>query len=259
MRALLSLLYGLAAYLASMATLAYFIGFSANLLVPRSVDFGGPQAGLVQALVADVLLLALFGLQHSVMARRGFKAWWTRLVPAVVERSSFLVASCLALAAMFRFWMPIATPVVWRVEAPVAVALLWGGFGLGWLVAGLSTFLLDHFELFGLRQAVSALTGREIPPASFRIPLFYRWVRHPLYLGFLLGFWSVPVMTLGRLVFALGLSVYVLVGIAFEESDLLRVFGERYRVYRGQVGMLVPRVRAPRRDAGTRTPDNGAR
>lgn len=243
MRALFSILYGLLAYLACMATLLYFVGFSANLWVPKSVDVGG-GAGWPEALGTDLLLLVLFGVQHSVMARRGFKRWWTQLVPEVVERSTYVVATCVVLVLMFRFWVPIDTPVVWRVEHETARAALWALFALGWAVVVASTYLLDHFELFGLRQVFSAWTGRAAPAAAFRTPLLYRYVRHPLYVGFLLGFWSVPVMTAGRLLFALGLSAYILVGIAFEERDLLRQFGERYRAYRRSVGMLVPRARA---------------
>lgn len=242
MRALFSVLYGLAAYLLFQATLLYFIGFSANLFVPRSVDVG-PAATWPTALGIDLLLLALFGLQHSVMARQGFKRWWTRLVPAVVERSTYCVATCAVLALMFWCWLPITVPLVWQVENRVGVALLWGLFWTGWLIALVSTFLIDHFELFGLRQVFLRLRQRPLPEAHFRTPLLYRCVRHPLYTGFLLTFWSVPVMTAGRLLFALGFSAYILIGIAFEERDLVRQFGEHYRRYRKQVGMLLPKVR----------------
>lgn len=259
MRGLLSLLYGLAAYVACLATVLYFIGFSGNLLVPRSVDHGA-GAPWAEALATNLLLLALFGVQHSVMARRGFKRWWTRLVPPVVERSTYVVATCAVLALMFRFWVPIEAPVVWQVEHGAGVALLWGLFGLGWLVMLISTFLISHFELFGLQQITVDLTQRAMPEVQFRTPLFYRYVRHPLYAGLLLTFWAVPVMTAGRLLFALGLSAYVLIGIAFEERDLLQQFGERYRAYREQVGMLIPHARWPRRTAGdgSRCPDQGA-
>ncbi|MEP6504058.1 MAG: methanethiol S-methyltransferase [Betaproteobacteria bacterium] len=248
MRGLLSFLYGVAAYLAGVATLLYFIGFSADLLVPKSVD-SGVGAPPLQAIATDVALLALFGLQHSVMARRGFKRWWTRVVAPAVERSTYLVATCIALALLFRFWVPIATPVAWHVDRGAVVALLWSLYGLGWLLVLVSTFLLNHFELFGLQQVFARLTGRAIPDGGFRTPLLYRYVRHPLYAGLLLGLWAVPVMTAGRLLFAVGLSAYILIGIAFEERDLLAQFGERYRTYREQVGMLLPRGRSPRRSA----------
>jgi len=245
MRGLLSFVYGVAAYAACLATLFYFIGFSANLLVPTSVDLG-VDAPWVDALVADLLLLALFGVQHSVMARRSFKDWWTRVVPAAVERSTYLLATCAVLLLMFRFWVPIHAPVVWRVEQPAGAALLWGLFAVGWLLVLVSTFLLDHFELFGLQQVFARLRHRAAPETQFRTPLLYRYVRHPLYSGLLLTFWSVPVMTAGRLLFALGFTAYILIGIAFEERDLLRQFGERYRAYREQVGMLIPHPRSRR-------------
>jgi len=248
MRGLISLLYGAAAYVACLATLLYFIGFSGNLWVPKSVDLGA-SAPWAEAVGTDLLLLTLFGVQHSAMARRGFKRWWTRIVPPAVERSTYVVATCAALTLLFRCWLPIEAPVVWQVERREGVALLWGIFGLGWLVVLVSTFLIDHFELFGLRQAFARLTRRELPQARFRTPMLYRFVRHPLYLGLLLSLWSVPVMTAGRLLFALGFSVYILIGIGFEERDLLRQFGEIYRTYREQVGMLIPHATSPRRTA----------
>jgi methanethiol S-methyltransferase len=245
MRGLLSFLYGVAAYVACLATLVYFIGFSGNLLVPKSVDFGA-GARWLEALGTNLLLLALFGVQHSVMARRGFKRWWTRVVPAAVERSTYNVATCVVLALMFWLWVPIKAPVIWQVEQSAGVALLWGMFGVGWLLVVLSTFLINHFELFGLQQVFARLTRRAPPEGQFQTPLLYRYVRHPLYVGLLLTLWSVPVMTAGRLLFALGLSAYILIGIGFEERDLLQQFGGRYRAYREQVGMLIPRVTSPR-------------
>ena len=248
MRRLSSFVYGVVAYAACLATLLYLIGFSGNLLVPRSVD-SGADAPWVEALVADLLLLALFGVQHSVMARRGFKQWWTRVVPAAVERSTYVLATCAVLALMFRFWVPIHAPVIWRVEQGAGVALLWGLFALGWVLALASTFQIDHFELFGLQQVFARLTQRAAPETRFKTPLLYRYVRHPLYSGLLLAFWSVPVMTAGRLLFALGSTAYILIGIAFEERDLVRQFGERYRTYRDEVGMLIPHA-AWKRTAG---------
>jgi len=248
MRRLSSFVYGVVAYAACLATLLYLIGFSGNLLVPRSVD-SGADAPWGEALVADLLLLALFGVQHSVMARRGFKQWWTRVVPAAVERSTYVLATCAVLALMFRFWVPIHAPVIWRVEQGAGVALLWGLFALGWVLALASTFQIDHFELFGLQQVFARLTQRAAPETRFKTPLLYRYVRHPLYSGLLLAFWSVPVMTAGRLLFALGSTAYILIGIAFEERDLVRQFGERYRTYRDEVGMLIPHA-AWKRTAG---------
>jgi protein-S-isoprenylcysteine O-methyltransferase Ste14 len=247
-RGILSFLYGVAAYVACLAALLYFVAFSGNLLVPKSVDVGA-SAAWFEALVIDLLLLALFGVQHSVMARQGFKRWWTRVVPPPVERSTYVVATCAVLVLLFWFWMPITAPVVWQVERTPAIAILWTLFGLGWMLVLVSTFLLNHFELFGLQQVFARLTHRVLPEAEFRTPLLYRYVRHPLYAGLLLGLWSGPVMTAGRLLFALGLSVYILIGVTFEERDLLRQFGERYRIYKKQVGMLIPRGKSSRRSA----------
>ena len=249
MRGILSFLYGVAAYVACLAALLYFVAFSGNLLVPKSVDVGAGAAWF-EALVTDLLLLALFGVQHSVMARQGFKRWWTRVFPPPLERSTYVVATCAVLAFMFWFWLPITTPLVWQVERTPGVVILWTLFGLGWVLVLVSSFLLNHFELFGLQQVFARLTHRAMPEAEFRTPMLYRYVRHPLYVGLLLGLWSVPVMTAGRLLFALGLSLYILIGITFEERDLIRQFGERYRIYREQVGMLVPRGKSSRRNAG---------
>ena len=240
MRGLFSFLYGMTAYVACLVALLYFIGFSGNLLVPKSVDVGA-SAPWAEALAIDLVLLALFGVQHSVMARRGFKRWWTRVVPAAVERSTYVAATSLVLALLFWFWVPIEAPVVWRVVDSFGMALLWGLFGLGWVLVLVSTFLINHFELFGLQQVFARLTQRAMPETQFKTPLLYRYVRHPLYVGLLLSFWAVPVMTAGRLLFALGCSVYILIGIGFEERDLVAQFGERYRRYRAEVGMLLPR------------------
>ena len=248
-RGLLSFLYGVAAYVACLAALLYFIAFSGNLVVPKSVDVGG-DAAWFEAVVTDLLLLALFGVQHSLMACQGFKRWWTRIVPPPVERSTYVVATCAVLALMFCFWVPIAAPVVWQVERTPGITILRTLFGLGWVLVVLSTFLLNHFELFGLQQVFARLTRRVMPEAQFRTPMLYRFVRHPLYLGLLLGLWSMPVMTAGHLLFSLGLSLYILIGISFEERDLLQQFGERYRTYRQQVGMLIPRGKLSRRNAG---------
>ena len=247
MRAFFSFLYGLAAYAASLTALLYLMGFTANWRVPTSVDVG-TAAPWGQAVVIDLLLLALFGLQHSVMARRSFKRWWTQWVGPTVERSTFILATSLVLALLYWQWRPIAAPTVWRVEQPVAAGGLMVLFWLGWALALISTFLINHFELFGLQQVFARLTGRAMPAQQFKTPLLYRHVRHPLYLGLLLAFWSTPVMSAGHLLFSAGASLYILIGIAFEERDLVAQFGERYRRYREQVGMLVPRRRAKSHD-----------
>jgi protein-S-isoprenylcysteine O-methyltransferase Ste14 len=240
MRGTATFIYGVLAYAAGFVALLYLIGFAGNVLVPTSVDVGRP-APWSQALAVDALLLGAFALQHSVMARAAFKRRWTRIVPRAAERSTYVLVTSLVLALLFWQWRPLGTPVVWQVESTLAVQSLWAIYGLGWALVLLSTFLIDHFELFGLRQVFARLTGREMRPPEFRTPLLYRYVRHPLYLGLVLSLWSVPRMTAGHALFSFGLTCYILVGIAFEERDLVAHFGDRYRRYRTEVGMLVPR------------------
>jgi protein-S-isoprenylcysteine O-methyltransferase Ste14 len=234
-----SLLYGMAVYVFFLATFLYAIAFAGNLWVPKTID-SGAAAGVAESLLVNLGLLALFALQHSIMARRSFKRWWTKFVPPTVERSTYVLAATLALALLLWQWRPIPEPLIWRVENSIGVQVLWAVFWLGWAVLLLATFLINHFELFGLHQVFSRLIGREIPEAEFRTPFIYRYVRHPIYLGFLLGFWAAPVMTAGHLLFAIGATGYILVGIWFEERDLIAQFGDRYRQYRDQVGMLIP-------------------
>jgi protein-S-isoprenylcysteine O-methyltransferase Ste14 len=234
MSALLAVVYGFVCYVFFLATFLYAIGFVGNVAVPRSIDIG-MQAPLAEALVVNLLLLAVF-------AVRSFKRWWTRIVPEAVERSTYVLAASLALALLLWQWRPITEPVVWSVDNQSAALVLQAVFWLGWAVLLISTFLINHFELFGLRQVVARLRGRAIPAQEFRTPLFYRHVRHPIYLGFLLAFWSTPHMTAGHLLFAIGTTGYILLGIWFEERDLIAHFGDRYRLYREQVGMLLPRL-----------------
>ncbi len=231
--------YGSLAYAVCVAALLYLIGFSGNVIVPKSVD-GGTPTTLAAALCIDALLLCLFAVQHSVMARRAFKRVWTRIVPKQAERSTYVLATSLVLALLFWQWRPIPVPVVWSVEEGAFARPLWAIFWAGWALVLTSTFLINHFELFGLQQVWSRWFGREMAAPAFRTPLLYRYVRHPLYLGILLSLWSVPVMTAGHLAFSLGASSYIFVGIWFEERDLVADFGERYRRYRSEVGMLVP-------------------
>ena len=245
MGGMLSVLYGVAAYVFFLATFLYMIHFIGNVFVPKTIDSGTPGP-LAEALVVNTLLLGLFAVQHSVMARKGFKRWWTRVVPPAVERSTYVLAASLALALLVWQWQPIPQ-TVWAVRDPALVMALQAVFWLGFALVFVATFLINHFELFGLRQVFVRLVGREMPEQAFRTPLLYRWVRHPLYLGFILAFWAAPVMSAGHLLFAVASTGYIFVGIWFEERDLLEQFGERYRSYRERVGMLLPRLFAARR------------
>jgi len=236
-----SLLFSLIAYAIFFATFLYLIAFVGNLpFVPVTVD-RGPDASPVAAVIIDAALIGLFGVQHSVMARQGFKRAWTRLVPEQVERSVYVLAASAVLILLFAFWRPIAG-TLWHVEGAGAL-ILWGLFATGWLIVLLSTFLINHFELFGLQQAWFHSRGREAAPPRFRQPFFYKLVRHPIYSGFFLAFWSTPLMTYGHLLLALGMSAYILIAIRYEERDLVDLFGKDYEEYRGRVGMLTPKLR----------------
>jgi protein-S-isoprenylcysteine O-methyltransferase Ste14 len=236
----LYLLYGVLSYFVFFATFLYLIAFVGDCpAIPYAVD-RGPAASLPLAIGIDLALIALFGVQHSVMARAWFKAGWTKAVPAPVERSTYVLLASLCLILLFVFWRPIPM-VVWSVSNPILAYVLWGVFALGWGIVLLSTFLINHFELFGLRQVWSHAGGHEIPAPEFRTPFFYRWVRHPLYSGFVLAFWATPVMTAGHLLLAVGMTVYILIAIGHEERDLVGLFGARYEEYRGRAGKLIPR------------------
>lgn len=240
MNGIAAVLYGAVVYVFFLATFVYAIGFVGNLGVPRSVD--GPQAvSSLQALLTNLGLLTVFALQHSVMARKGFKKWWTRVVPHAIERSTYVLFATAALGALCWHWQPIEG-TVWKLEHPVAVTGVWIVFWAGWGILLLATFLINHFELFGLRQVFARLTGKQIPEGEFRTPMLYKYVRHPIYLGFVMAFWATPTMTAGHLLFAAAGTGYILVGIWFEERDLIATFGDRYRTYREQVGMLLPKL-----------------
>jgi methanethiol S-methyltransferase len=245
MKKLLSVGYGVAAYAVFLFTILYAIGFVGNLGVPKSIDVG-PPAPLLEAVVVNLLLLGLFAVQHSVMARPWFKRAWTRFVPPTVERSTYVLFASLVLLLLFWQWRPAPTSV-WTITNPVAVTVLSAVFWLGWALLVMATFAINHFELFGLRQVFARVSGRDVPAPVFKTPLFYRYVRHPIYVGFLLGFWSTPNMTAGHLLFSLATTGYILVGIRLEEHDLVELFGDQYRRYRAKVGMLIP---FPGRSAG---------
>jgi len=219
----------------------YLLAFLGNLPVPRSVDLGRDMGSPALAVLVDVGLILLFGLQHSVMARPGFKRAWTRVVPRELERSAYVLLSNVVLIVLMWQWRPIPAPVLWHADATWSVALGWSVMGLGVLVLLWATFLIDHFELFGLRQGWETLRTRELRGPTFVTPWLYKIVRHPLYLGWLLIFWGAPTMTAGHLLFSAGMSVYILIALRYEERDLVQHIGEPYQRYRQQVPALVPR------------------
>ena len=238
MKRIVVFVYGIACYGVFFATLLYAIGFLGNFGVPKSID-SGPEGSTATALAIDGALLALFALQHSIMARPWFKRAWTRIVPDPVERSTYVLFSSVALLLMFWQWRPIGG-IIWEIDGGIARTIILGLYVTGLLVVLLSTFLINHFDLFGLRQVYLYMAGRKYTHLEFRTPFFYRYVRHPLYFGWLLTFWSAPVMTVAHFFFAAMTTAYILVAIRFEEADLITVHGEKYRQYREQVPMIVP-------------------
>jgi protein-S-isoprenylcysteine O-methyltransferase Ste14 len=236
---LLILSYAIASYAAFLVSFLYGLGFVGNYLVPKSIDVGG-EANLIEAIAGDLLLLGLFAIQHSIMARPGFKQWSAKILPVACQRSTYVLLSSLILLLLFWQWRPIPTPV-WQVDGTAAWLLI-GVYWLGWLIVLASTFMIDHFDLSGLRQAFFALRGAEPPAQSFRTPLLYKIVRHPLMLGLLLAYWATPEMTAGHLLFAIVNTAYILIGLQFEERDLIAEFGTPYQQYRRQGPMLLPRI-----------------
>jgi methanethiol S-methyltransferase len=234
----LALAYGVASYLVFLSSFLYAIGFVGNLFVPKSID-SGMRGSLPVAVFADTLLLALFAIPHSVMARPAFKRWWTRIVPPAVERSTFVLTSSLLLGLLYWQWLPIPR-VLWDVTNPKGRFFLHVVFWVGWVTVLLSTFLINHFDLFGLRQVYLHASARPYTPVGFKYRGLYRYVRHPIMLGFLLAFWATPTMTIGHLLFAGATTAYILIAIQLEERDLVSFHGEQYRAYQQQVRMLLP-------------------
>lgn len=231
-------LYGIVAYLVFFGTFLYAIGFVSGLVVPKTINTG-TVVPMTQALIVNVLLMSLFAVQHSVMARRQFKEWWTQYVPRSVERSTYVLFASLALILLVWQWRPMPA-LVWQIADPQLAMAVTGLSLLGWLIVLTSTFLINHFELFGLHQVANNLAGHPMPAPRFRTPLFYEFVRHPIYLGFIIAFWAAPTMTIGHLLFAAVTTAYIVVGILLEERDLVAIFGDDYRRYKDRVSMLVP-------------------
>ncbi len=235
---LLAFGYGVASYAFFFVTFLYAIGFVGGFYVPKTIDTG-PLVPLAEALAVNLALMAVFALQHSVMARQGFKRWWTQFVPKSVERSTYVLLSSLALVLLFWLWRPLPD-VIWEISNSNIAMLVTAVSLLGWLIVLTSTFLINHFELFGLHQVANNLSGQPMPVPRFRTPLYYKFVRHPIYLGFIIAFWAAPVMTVGHLLFAAGTTAYILIGIWLEERDLVDMFGDDYRRYKERVSMLIP-------------------
>ena len=234
----IAFIYGLASYILAAVTLLYAIGFVSGLVVPKTIDTG-ISVPIAEAIIVNLFLMSVFALQHSVMARKPFKKWWTQFVPESIERSTYVLFSSLALILLFWQWRPIPA-VVWHIDNPQIAAAVMGLSLAGWLIVLTSTFLINHFELFGLHQVANNLAGHPTPAPHFRTPLFYRFVRHPLYLGLIIAFWAAPTMTVGHLLFAAVTTAYIFVGILLEERDLIDVFGDEYRRYKNRVSMLIP-------------------
>jgi protein-S-isoprenylcysteine O-methyltransferase Ste14 len=237
--------YGVVGYLIFLVSCVYAVGFVGNIVVPKSID-SGVQAPLGRALLINAFLLSLFAVQHSVMARPAFKSRWTRIIPQPIERSTYVLLSSLLLLLLFWQWRPIPD-VVWTVENPAGRTILLALFWIGWSMVILSTFLINHLDFFGLRQVFLHFRGKRYTEIGFKTPALYRYVRHPIMLGFIIAFWATPRMAAGHLVFASASTAYILIALQFEESDLLSAYGEAYREYKQKVSMLIP---LPRKKGG---------
>lgn len=238
---LAALAYSLLSYTLFLLVFIYFIGFLSSIGVPKGIDTAVGRVSWPWAIVIDVLLITLFAIQHSGMARKAFKHWWLRFVPAPIERATYVLFSSAVLALMIWLWQPVSI-TVWRIESPLAVALLTGVYWLGWALVLVATFLISHLELFGIKQALDTVLRLKAPDTSFKTPLLYKLVRHPMYAGFLMAFWATPHMTVGRLVFAVTCTLYIVIGSRLEEKDLLELFGDPYRRYQQRIGRLIPFV-----------------
>jgi protein-S-isoprenylcysteine O-methyltransferase Ste14 len=254
MKRFLTIGYGGAAYALFLAAFLYLIGFVSNLVVPRSIDHGLP-APIGQAVLVNALLVGAFGVQHSVMARPAFKRWWTRIVPSSIERSTYVVLSSAVLVLLYWQWRTMPA-VIWDVRQPAARLALWALFWLGWAIALAATFMVSHFDLFGLRQVYLAWRGKPYTHIGFHARLLYRLVRHPLMLGFLIAFWAAPTLTAGHLLFSVAMTGYILIATQLEERDLVAALGDQYRDYRREVPRLVPLGRPPRRHTTATAPQH---
>ena len=235
---MIALVYGAISYLLFFATFLYSIGFVGNYLVPKAID-SGVSGNIFDALVINVALLSIFAVQHSIMARPGFKAWWTQIISKAVERSTFVLLTSLILGLIFWRWQPMGD-IVWSVENQIGVIALWTIFAIGWLVVLLSTFMINHFDLFGLTQVYDNFKGRETAAPKFMVLGLYKVVRHPIMLGFIIAFWAIPVMTMGHLLFAAVTTAYILVALLLEERDLVGELGDAYTDYQSRVPMIFP-------------------
>lgn len=248
-----ALVYGSISYLIFLFSALYAIGFIGDMIVPKTIDTG-QSVPFVHALLVDVLLLSLFAIQHSVMARPAFKQWWTTIIPQSIERSTYVLFTSTLLLLLYWQWLPIPA-TIWNVEHTAGGVFLLGLYFFGWLIVFLSTFLINHFDLFGLRQVYMNWRARKYTSLNFKTPTLYKLVRHPMMLGFLIAFWATPHMTVGHLIFSLATTAYIVVGIHLEERDLLAIYGETYRRYQQRVSMLLPLPKKQGIPAGRRSED----